>query len=862
MLTPALRLRAPSLLLSAAAAVAVTVDAAAQVRMNLRNTMQIDALTHGWIPGSTSDERFWPIEVNDFAHGDVDGDGDLDLLAAVSGFGTCRLWFNDGSGAFVQFVDIPWVGARCVLFDADGDGDLDALIGGGRISYGGATATGLFLNDGSGAFTYSPTTPTSPASILTRSLSVGDVDGDGDQDVLFFGDWPSLGFFLWRNVGGGVFVDVSANVQPPLAFSTVGTFTDLEPDGDLDIVFRTNAPGLCETRINDGSGVFLAGPSIAFTFPSVDAAVVDVDSDGLLDQVGVRPFGVPGPAPTDPVVWVRRNTGSGLVDVTTNWFEPHALVDHTVGWDALVCEVFDVDGDGDPDLVTGGTEQKGATSTTVGVPPKVFLNIEGQGFLDAGRPAFPFTQDGASAMDAGDIDGDGDVDLVTFAQAHYGSASADVWRQDGAGRFAEAGFLPFPAYPGFSALKLVDVDGDGDLDLFGIVGWGQCFPGFPGQHLLALNDGAGNFTDVTATHMPLSANTGGASCAVGDVDGDGDPDLVIGSYETNWGGAGVPLMLLLNDGAGVFTNASTQLPSTPFEAAHTVLCDFDGDGDLDLVAALDRFRTSTRRSVFFANNGAGIFTDESAARLPSSMFSWGLSVLDLDQDGDMDIAQSDVNLVNDGTGHFVATSVAAKRLVVADLDGDGVVDAIEEIGGPWSSAGLRAVGGAVVFADNVDYGHSVLPVDLDNDGDLDLVVAALRAGGSADLRYTRCEVVYNLRRDMRVLGHPRLGQPYRMQLRATNGTSPTLAVVCIAAATLPLPVEIPGWGKLILDPAAIIPWTAVVVPDSETAAETAVSIPDLATFHGLAFSCQSLLIPIGAEQHTHLTNGVTLTVER
>ncbi|MBL8747653.1 MAG: VCBS repeat-containing protein [Planctomycetes bacterium] len=842
------------------AAAAVTADAAAQVRMNLRNTTQIDALTHGWIPGATVDERFWPLEVNDFAHGDVDGDGDLDLLAAVSGFGTSRLWLNDGSGAFVQFVDIPWVGARCVLFDADGDGDLDALIGGGRISYGGATATGLFLNDGSGAFSYSPTTPTSPSSIQTRSLSVGDVDGDGDLDVLFFGEGPTP-CLLWRNVGGGVFVDASANVQPPILFHTVGTFTDIEPDGDLDIVFRTTASGPCETRVNDGTGVFGAGPPIAFSVPSVDAAVADVDGDGLLDQVGVRPFGVPGPMPTDPVVWVRRNTGSGFVDVTAAWFEPHALVDHTVGWDALVCEVFDVDGDGDPDLVTGGTEQKGPTSTTVGVPPKVFLNVEGQRFLDAGRPAFPFTQDGAAAMDAGDIDGDGDVDLVTFAQAHYGSASADVWRQDGAGRFAEAGFLPFSSPHGFSALRLADVDGDGDLDLFGINGYGQCFPGVAGQHRLALNDGSGNFTDVTATHMPVSANTGGASCAVGDVDGDGDLDIVIGSYEQGWGGTGVPLLLLLNDGSGVFTNASAQLPSTPLQAGHTVLCDFDGDGDLDLVAAVDRFHSSTRRIVFFANNGAGVFTDESAARLPSSMFSWGVSVLDLDHDGDLDIAQSDVDLVNDGTGHFVAANVAATRLVVEDLDRDGVVDAIEEIGSQ-SSGGLRVVGGAVVFGASADYGHTVLPVDLDNDGDLDLVVATLRDGGNPDLRYTRCEVIYNLRRDMRVLGHPRLGQPYRMHLRATNGSSPTLGIVCIAAATLPLPVEIPGWGKLILDPAAIIPWTAVVVPDSDTAAEAVLPIPDLATFHGLALSCQSLLIPVGAEQHIHLTNGVTLTVER
>jgi hypothetical protein len=831
-------------------------SATAQIRMNLRNTMQIDGLVSTLPSGASADERFWPIEVNGYAHGDVDGDGDLDLLAAVSGNGQCRVWFNDGDGAFVRFHEIPWTGARCVLFDADGDGDLDALIGGGRISYGGVSATGLFLNDGVGVFTQSATIP--PAAIWTRTLSVGDIDGDGDLDVLFFAESPSL-CLLWRNVGGAVFQDATANVLPPVATVAVGTFHDIEPDGDLDIVFQTGSSTLCNTRVNDGSGVFGVGPAITFTIPSVVSAMADVDGDGLLDRVGVRPQFAPR---TESIVHVHRDTGAGFQDVTTTWFPPHALVDLSIGFDARVCDVFDVDGDGDPDLVTGGSEQKGATSTTVGVPPKVFLNIERQRFLDAGRPAFPFVQDGATAMDAGDIDGDGDVDLVTFAYAHYGSASADIWRQNGAGCFEEAGFLPFPSYPGFSALQLVDVDGDGDRDLLGVVGWGEVFPGFPGQHRLARNDGLGNFTDVTATHMPLAANSGGASCAAGDVDGDGDVDLVIGSYDPNWGGPGAPLMLLVNGGAGVFTDASVQMPSTVFQSGHLALRDFDGDGDLDLAIGVDRFHTSTRRLLFFANDGAGVFTDETAARLPLTMFSSGLHVLDLDHDGDLDIAQSDVDLTNDGTGHFTASSVAGSRLLVADLDLDGSVDAIEEMSSSSTSGGLRVVGGRVVLQAHNDVGHRILAADLDNDGDLDLVAAALRAGGNPDLRHTRSELVYNLRRDMRVVSHPRLGQPYRMQLRATNGTQPTLAIVCIAAATLTPPVAIPDWGHLVLDPLAIIPYTAVVIPDSDTAVEAVLPIPNQTAFHGLPLSCQSLLIPIGAEQHTHLTNAMTHTIER
>lgn len=850
--------RLSKLLVPLLAIATTSLTAPAQVRTNLRNTMQIDGLISTLPIGASADERCWPIEVNGFAHGDVDGDGDLDLLAAGSGRNASRLWFNE-AGAFVRYVDIPATGARCVLFDADGDGDLDALIGGGRVSYGGPTASGLFLNDGTGSFTFSATLPSVPAAIWTRTLSVGDVDADGDLDVLVFAESPDV-CLLWRNLGGGVFADATGNVQPPILTVGVGTLADVDADGDLDVVYATGTSTLCATRRNDGSGVFTAGAAVAFTVPTASAAVADVDGDGLLDQLGVRRQFAP---PTDSIVYVHRNTGSGFVDVTTEWFEPHALLDHTVGFDAFVCDVFDVDGDGDPDLVTGGSEQKGGTSTTVGVPPKLFLNVDEQRFLDVSRPALPFLQDGASAMDAGDIDGDGDVDLVTFAWAHHGSASADVWRQDASGRFVEAGYLPFPTYPGFSALKLVDVDGDGDRDLVGVVGWGQVFPGFPGRHRLARNDGAGHFTDVTNTHMPSSALSGGASCDAGDVDGDGDVDLVIGSYDTSWGGQGVPLMLLVNDGTGVFAHATAQMPSTAFSSGHVALRDFDGDDDLDLLAALDRNHTSTRRTIFFANNGSGFFTDESAARLPTTTSSWGASVLDLDHDGDLDVAQSDGDLVNDGTGHFTATSQPGDRLLVADLDEDGVVDAVTDGLSGFSSSGVQVVGGRHLLQGWVYGGYSVLPVDLDLDGDLDLVVAAVYDGsGQPDTRYTRTELVYNLTRDLRVVAHPRLGQPYRMQVRASNGAAPTVAFVCIATQTLSPRATLGALGELLLDPAALVPWAAVVVPDADTAVETAPTLPNQLPLLGLPLSCQALMIPIGNEQRTHLSNATTHTIER
>ncbi|MCU0865966.1 MAG: VCBS repeat-containing protein [Planctomycetes bacterium] len=762
---------------------ATAFSATAQVRMNLRNTMQIDGLQERLV----ADERCWPIESNAFAPGDVDGDGDLDLLVAVN-WGTSRVWLNDGSGGFHRFVSLTspsYSGTRCALFDADGDGDLDAFIAGGATSYAGSSVSSLFLNNGTGAFTLSPTIPSGP--VETTGLSVSDLDGDGDLDILLglTGSQPPFVQF-WRNVGNATFLDHTSMV-PPFA-----------------------APG-----------------------GQVSTTTADVNGDGLPDFLGVDS------STSTPFVFV-----SGLGNATATWFEPHALEDLTVGFVHHACAAFDVDGDGDPDFVTGGSEQRGASSTTVGVPPRVFLNIGGQRFRDAGRSALPMAWSTADAIAAGDVDGDGDVDLV----------SGGVWRQDAAGNFLPvAGGMPTGPL-NTAALKLADVDGDGDLDLIRIHGRGRLFPGYVGQHRLALNDGLGSFTDVTATRMP-PAPSGGASCDVGDVDGDGDLDIVIGSYSPGFGGPGVPLQLFVNNGSGFFSDEPSRMPTTLFESGYVALHDFDGDNDLDLVVAQDSSHPTSRPSLYFANDGAGVFSDESAARLPTGPWT-ELSVLDLDNDGDLDLAQSGADLINDGAGYFTAVGAPGSRIAVADFDEDGSPDSVQDLG-VQTSASRVVVAGRTVVEDKNSSGHFVLPVDLDRDGDLDLVVAAVGVWVYFDAQLLRIELVYNLRRDLRVMNHPRVGQPYRLQLRATGG--PTAAFLACAGAVLSPRLEIPGIGALLLDPAAMIPVATVAIPNADSAVEPGIMIPNQPALQGLVISCQALMIT-GTD--VRLTNGMSHTIER
>jgi hypothetical protein len=258
----------------------------------------------------------------------------------------------------------------------------------------------------------------------------------------------------------------------------------------------------------------------------------------------------------------------------------------------------------------------------------------------------------------GDLDGDGDLDA--FVTTKQGSK---VWLNEGSLQGGTLGnFTAGQNVNGVNnfSLALGDVDGDGDLDA--IVGHSVT---------VYLNDGVGNFTDS-------SQSLGGGnnhSLALGDLNGDGDLDLFVGHSD------GIPDKVWFNDGAGNFTDSGQSLSSSPTRVA---LGDLDGDGDLDAFVA-----HGGQPDKVWRNNGAGFFTD-TGQNLGSSV---GLAVAlgDVDGDGDLDAfvgnrgfppVITDANKVwlNDGTGNFTDTvqslgNSASTSVVLGDLDGDGDLDA-------------------------------------------------------------------------------------------------------------------------------------------------------------------------------------------
>jgi RHS repeat-associated protein len=234
----------------------------------------------------------------------------------------------------------------------------------------------------------------------------------------------------------------------------------------------------------------------------------------------------------------------------------------------------------------------------------------------------------------GDVDSDGDLDLVV-ANA---SGPNRLLLNDGHGIFTDVTDSRLPALSQVSmSAQLGDVDGDGDLDLV-VANRGS-------QNRLWLNDGTGVFTDATATHLP-SDSALSYDVEFADVDGNHTLDLVVANH-------GTPNQLLRNNGLGVFTDVTThQLPMISGTSMDALFCDIDADGDADLLVT-----AGSPALRVFLNDGTGRFTDATATHLPA-LDAFGIKVLagDIDSDGDADLvlaaAGQDRILLNDGSGHF------------------------------------------------------------------------------------------------------------------------------------------------------------------------------------------------------------------
>jgi FG-GAP-like repeat len=512
------------------------------------------------------------------AGGDWDLDGDTDLVFGEFDVDGLDLLFNDGAGGFGGLTPVviaaPIDGLAAGDLDEDGDADL-------------VTDTGvlqLLAGDGQGGFTPAGALP---APIVGNGLSIADLDEDGHGDILI----GSGGIALHRGHG-----DLTFDAPQILA---VGAFTsglvvaDFDRDGEADIATADGIDvGVSVGLGRDGDALY---PGFSTSGPAQAVQLADFDHDGRLDVATANNSTTSGGC--------RISVGRGVAEGA---FEPAA--DLPAGTDPVQAAGLwagPLDDDGDPDIVFAPAGFFGG---------KLHVRL-GDGALGFSAPLVTNAGNDLRGVDAADFDLDGHTDLVTVSNglnqdlvlfgngdgtfdaplvigawlAPNGVTTGD-WNADGLPDFAvvhsvSANALQIhlkAAGPGFAPAIEVptnqvgvgitggDVDLDGDLDIVcgsgGILGGGVVF----------LNDGTGHVT----AQPPLFVSHAPVDVAIGDLDNDGLPDLLLAQQYTFEEKGGVAFLA----GSSGFDVIEEFV--LPFNTLDVELGDLDLDGVPDVVAAL------------------------------------------------------------------------------------------------------------------------------------------------------------------------------------------------------------------------------------------------------------------------------------
>ena len=436
-----------------------------------------------------------------------------------------------GSATDKQFL-LEEMGGGVALFDYDNDGWLDIFLVNGSsfdpkirdlkpTSY-------LFRNNGDGTFTDVTRKAGLTHSGWGQGCCVGDFDNDGFDD-LFVSYWGRN--VLYRNNGNGTFTDVTdrAGVAGPAQQWGAGCcFLDFDRDGRLDLFVSSYVAFDPERAPRPGDNAYcryneIQVPCGPLGFAGGTNLLYRNRGDGTFEDVS-EASGI-----------ARPRGSSTMVFVGSNW--------RPTGSYGMGAAAADFDNDGWPDIYV-------ACDTA---PSQLYRNNHDGTFRDIAVPAgSAFDEHGAAlagmGVGVGDYDADGWLDIV---RTNFSEQVTTLYRNYGTGAFEvaslRAGLGVNRKYVGFG-VNFFDFDNDGWKDIF--IANGHVYSQLEGRklhityrqpNLLYRNTGNGRFVDVSASAgSAVTSPNLGRGCAVGDLDNDGDVDIVVNNLDG-------PPTLLRND---------------------------------------------------------------------------------------------------------------------------------------------------------------------------------------------------------------------------------------------------------------------------------------------------------------------------
>ncbi len=611
----------------------------------------------------TTGSGSWGIGV-----GDIDGDGKLDLVTPNYNSNTISLFRNTSTSGTMSFstkVDFttPTQPHGLSLGDLDGDGKVDIAVanaGSASVSVFRNTATSGSFNSSSlgGRIDFN-------AGVTPYNVSIADIDGDGKPDMAVT-NYGSSTVSVYRNIPMSpppTITGVSPNVGNPgttvtitganfnttaannvvyfgatkatVSSASATSLTVVSPIGAtnerLSVINVPNSATAWEQyaylpKFDNSAfplGILNYNPKVDFTTTgnSYGFAFGDIDGDGKTDMVIANTLG--------SGVSVFRNISTTGVIASSSFA---TKVDFATATGARAISVVDMDGDGKLDIVVGNFNSNNVS---------VLLNTATSGSITSGSfaAAVSFVVGSSPVnMVTGDFDGDGKADV---AVVNNGSTTISILRNlSSVGSISLAAKVDFTTGGAPLGIAAGDIDGDGKLDIAVANSSAATVSVFRNTS----SQGSINSSSF-ATKVDFTTGTSPSGVSIGDIDGDGKPDMIVGNTSSN------TLSLFHNIAtSGSLTTGSFEAKvdfATGTGANYIALGDLNGDGKVDIAVSnlssntVSLFRNTTSATGGFTSSSLATKVDLTTGNSPNIVW-----IGDLDGDGRPEVATNNYNGLN------------------------------------------------------------------------------------------------------------------------------------------------------------------------------------------------------------------------